>query len=339
MEFAVFEVGLGGRLDATNIITPEVAVITRIDFDHENFLGHSLQEIAGEKAGILKPAVPRRSAPSNARKPARWLSRAPEGTGLPVCRNQRSSFASRMRSIERDAPRAAVLDQRHRRLAFVATQPARPVSVGKCTERARRRPHSPESRLPHLRSKISIGALRARIWPGRLERLQTRPDVYLDGAHNPGAARELAHFLQKNFAGRKMWLIYGAMRDKAVDEVAGLLFPHAAEVIFTEPGTPRAVSAAQLAEIAGHHAGSFRVIPNAEQALEFRTGQGQAGRRDLCHRFALPGRRTSPFLENARKCRIALKKAVEWDFFRFLPAQRPAFYFVGPFKLGRKPKA
>ena len=58
VDFGVFEVGLGGRLDATNIITPVVSIITRIDFDHENFLGHSLREIAGEKAGILKPAVP-----------------------------------------------------------------------------------------------------------------------------------------------------------------------------------------------------------------------------------------------------------------------------------------
>jgi dihydrofolate synthase/folylpolyglutamate synthase len=105
-------------------------------------------------------------------------------------------------------------------------------------------------------------------WPGRLERLQTRPDIYLDGAHNPGAARELAHFLQKNFADRKVFLIYGAMRDKAVDEVAGLLFPHAHEVIFTQPGTPRAVSASQLAEIAGDHARQFSMIPNAEQALD-----------------------------------------------------------------------
>ncbi len=66
----------------------------------------------------------------------------------------------------------------------------------------------------------------------------------------------------------RCFLIYGAMRDKAVDEVAGLLFPHAHEVIFTQPGTPRAVSAAQLAEIAGDHARQFAMIPNAEQALD-----------------------------------------------------------------------
>ena len=105
-------------------------------------------------------------------------------------------------------------------------------------------------------------------WPGRLEKIQTRPDIYLDGAHNPGAARELAHFLEENLAGRRVILIFGAMRDKAVDEVAGSLFPHAAEVIFTQPGNPRAVSAAQLAEVAGHHAERFTVISSAEAALD-----------------------------------------------------------------------
>ncbi len=106
------------------------------------------------------------------------------------------------------------------------------------------------------------------VWPGRLEKLQSTPDVYCDGAHNPGAARELALFLEQNFSGHKIWLIYGALRDKAVDEVAGLLFPHAAEVIFTAPRTSRAVSATQLAEIAGHHAARFSVVPDAERAFE-----------------------------------------------------------------------
>src|SRR5207245_1032927 len=106
------------------------------------------------------------------------------------------------------------------------------------------------------------------VWPGRLEKLQSAPDIYLHGAHNPGAARELAHFLQQNFQGRKIWLLYAALRDKAVDEVAGLLFHYAAEVVFTAPRTARAASAAQLAEITGHHAARFSVIPDAERAFE-----------------------------------------------------------------------
>src|SRR5256885_61469 len=106
------------------------------------------------------------------------------------------------------------------------------------------------------------------VWPGRLEKLQSDPAVYLDGAPNPAPARELAHSLDQTFAGRKVWLVYAALRDKAVDEVAGLLFPHAAEVIFTAARISRAVSAPQLAEIAGHHAARFSVIPDAERAFE-----------------------------------------------------------------------
>src|SRR6516162_5345719 len=117
------------------------------------------------------------------------------------------------------------------------------------------------------REQIERG-IAAATWPGRLEKLQSRPDIYLDGAHNPGAAREVARFLEDHLGGRRVILIFGAMRDKAVDEVTGTLFPQASEVIFTEPNSPRAVSASQLAQIAGHHAKHFVVIREAQAALE-----------------------------------------------------------------------
>ena len=105
--------------------------------------------------------------------------------------------------------------------------------------------------------------------------MQTRPDIYLDGAHNPGAALELARFLEENFRGRRVYMLYAAMRDKAVDEVTGILFPHAYEVIFTEARTPRAISAAQLEEIAGHHAERYSIIADAEKALETALAKAQ----------------------------------------------------------------
>jgi dihydrofolate synthase/folylpolyglutamate synthase len=121
-------------------------------------------------------------------------------------------------------------------------------------------------RIPESAMEQGIAAA---IWPGRLEKLQSRPDLYVDGAHNPGAARELAAFWEENFAGCKIFLLYGALRDKAVDEIAGVLFPRAAEVVFSEPRTSRAISAAQLSEIAAHHAGHSSVIAEAEQALDY----------------------------------------------------------------------
>ena len=100
--------------------------------------------------------------------------------------------------------------------------------------------------------------------------------MYLDGAHNPSAARELATFLSQNFAGRKLFLLYGALRDKAVDEIAGILFPSAAEVIITEPATSRAISAAVLADMTAHYAAQSAIIENPEQALEHALSNAKA---------------------------------------------------------------
>ncbi|MGA7913899.1 MAG: cyanophycin synthetase, partial [Candidatus Acidiferrales bacterium] len=94
------------------------------------------------------------------------------------------------------------------------------------------------------------------------------PDTYLDGAHNPSGARELLKFWDENFADRRIFLVYGAMRDKAVDEIAGLLFPRAETVILTEPRQPRAVSAPLLAEMTGHHAKRILIERDPAQALE-----------------------------------------------------------------------
>ena len=90
----------------------------------------------------------------------------------------------------------------------------------------------------------------------------------MDGTHNPAGAREIAVFWEQFLPGKKIFLIYGAMRDKAVDEIAGLLFPKAAAVILTAPHQSRAISAPLLAEMTSHHARSAEAIPDPAQALE-----------------------------------------------------------------------
>ncbi len=114
---------------------------------------------------------------------------------------------------------------------------------------------------------ISRGIAATR-WPGRLERLADRPEIYVDGTHNPAGAREISVFWDAFLAGRNIFLIYGAVRDKAVDEIAGLLFPRASAVIITAPQQPRAISASVLAEMTGHHARRVEVVPDPNQALE-----------------------------------------------------------------------
>ncbi|HEX4545528.1 MAG TPA: folylpolyglutamate synthase/dihydrofolate synthase family protein [Candidatus Acidoferrum sp.] len=265
VEFAVFEVGLGGRLDATNIISPAVTIITRIDFDHENFLGHSLEEIAREKAGILKPRVPVVLAGQRPEAREIILARAQE-LGCAVM-EPANAFRMDRETIENGRVRARVTEAASGTAFEIA--PSLPGGFqfqnalnALAAARALR-----DRGFQISAEAITQGIARAS-WPGRLEKLQSNPDVYLDGAHNPGAARELANFLGQNFAGRKIWLLYGALRDKAVDEIAGQLFPYAAEVIFTEPRTSRAISASRLAEIAAHHAANFTVVSSAEQALD-----------------------------------------------------------------------
>ena len=265
VDFAVFEVGLGGRLDATNILVPVVTIITRIDFDHENFLGHSLREIAIEKAGILKPGVPLVLAGQQPEAREVILARAKE-LGCPAI-EPAQIFRIDRESMQGGSVRARVIETDSETIFEIAPSlPGRFQLQNALNAVAAAR--LLQNRGFQIPDDAVTGGIANTIWPGRLEKLHSSPDVYLDGAHNPGAARELAHFLEQNFGGSKVWLIYAALRDKAVDEVAGLLFPHAAEIIFTSPRTSRAVSATQLAEIAGHHAVRFSVIPDAERAFE-----------------------------------------------------------------------
>ena len=265
VDFAVFEVGLGGRLDATNIVTPVVSIITRIDFDHENFLGHSLAEIAREKAGILKPAVPAVIAEQRPEACEVILARAAE-LNCPVIETA-EDFRVDRETMQDGCARGRIMETRSGwSMEVTPSLPGRFQLQNALNAVAAAR--LLEDRGYRITDEAIAQGIASAVWPGRLERLQARPDVYLDGAHNPSAARELANFWQQNFADRKIFLLYGALRDKAVDEVAGLLFPHAEEVIFTEPRTSRAISAAQLAEIAAHHAAHSAVIADAEQALD-----------------------------------------------------------------------
>ena len=274
VDFAVFEVGLGGRLDATNILAPAVTIITPVDFDHENFLGHSLHEIATEKAGILKPNTPVVVAQQLPEAREVILKRAQEldcpviETNVAYRIHERPVSARRASSESVPAGRVIATIEKFSSGWSLDIAPSLPghfqVQNALNAVAAAR---VLAARGLHVADEAIASGIANTVWPGRLEKLHAHPDVYLDGAHNPAAARELASFLIQNFASRKIWLIYGALRDKSVDEVAGQLFPLAAEVIFTEPRTPRAISASQLAEIAGYHARHFETIPEAETAL------------------------------------------------------------------------
>jgi dihydrofolate synthase/folylpolyglutamate synthase len=254
VDIVVLETGLGGRLDATNLVLPELCVITPIDFDHEAFLGSSLESIAAEKAGILKLGRP---AVFAEQRPEAFdvLERRALELDIPVTLSNHwlvedlwiRKFGSRfLLSADKEIPivcnLAGVHQVENARTAAAALDVfgISPAAIGKGIESA--------------------------VWPGRLERMATDPDIILDGAHNPAGARALAAYIQQFFRGEPVRIIYGAMRDKAVDEVIGTLFPLAQEIILTTPDQPRALNAESLLEVCDHP--NMRVASSTAAALQ-----------------------------------------------------------------------
>ena len=216
----VLEVGLGGRLDATNVVTPELCVITPVDFDHQVLLGDTLEKIAAEKAGILKPEVP-----------AVFSSQRPEAEAvLRACAQGPYTLAGdctvgdlrltptgshfRLGGMKVDCPLAGAHQVENARTAAIALR-----QLG-----------------------VPPDGIARTLWPGRLEHVSERPAIILDGAHNPAGSRALAQYIRQFYSGRRIWFVFGVMRDKAVAEIAGTLFPLAHRVILTVPANSRAMT-------------------------------------------------------------------------------------------------
>jgi dihydrofolate synthase/folylpolyglutamate synthase len=228
VETAVVETGLGGRLDATNVVEPVLTVITPIDFDHEAYLGHTIEAIAGEKAGILKPGVPAVFAKQRPEAEAVLNARAAE-LGVPVTRAEEFEI----RDLE--------IDSRGSRFSGIVCPLAGEHQVDNAVTAA----------LALRALRVSTDGIAMTRWPGRLEYVAPNPDILLDGAHNPAGARALARYLERFLPNRRIWMIYGAMRDKAVEEVTGILFPLAAELIFPALDSSRALRPEALVDLAG----------------------------------------------------------------------------------------
>jgi dihydrofolate synthase / folylpolyglutamate synthase len=258
---AVLEVGLGGRLDATNVVTPITTAITSIDFDHQDQLGNTLESIAREKAGVAKPGVPM------------VCGRVPEAAARvirEVCAMQHAPVirASDVVEIEprEDGETLEVRVDRRSLDTIRLSLPGRhqrenaAVAVAVMNEVNKRGILIPDA-------AIRKGLTEAH-WPARLERFVRRHvDILLDAAHNPAGARALASHLQ-DIGWSRITMLFGAMRDK---DVSGMLAPlaHVCErVICTTPPTPRALPADELAEIARRHAAVVEIVPDINDALE-----------------------------------------------------------------------
>ena len=242
VETAVIEVGLGGRLDSTNVVQPVLTVITPIDFDHEAYLGHTIEAIANEKAGILKPGIPAVFAQQRPEAAKVLDARAAE-LHVPVTRAEDFKI------------RELHIDARGSRFSGIICPLAGEHQVDNAVTAA----------LALIALRVSPDGIKDARWPGRIEHVSPNPDIILDGAHNPAGARALARYLERFYGTRRIWLVYGAMRDKAIEEVAGILFPIATELVLTAPDTPRALRPEALAEFAGRG----HMEPTVEAAIHY----------------------------------------------------------------------
>jgi dihydrofolate synthase/folylpolyglutamate synthase len=230
LDMVVLEVGLGGRLDATNVVTPALCVITPIDYDHQIFLGDTIEQIAAEKAGILKPGVP-----------AVFAEQRPEAEA--VLRGKAQSAYT----LSRDWPITDLaLDARGSRFRLRGVEVICPLAGEHQVENAR------VAAIALTELGVSPAGIASAHWPARLERVSERPEIIIDGAHNPAGTRALAAYIRRFYAGRRIWIVYGALRDKAVAEMTSVLFPLADLVILTAPANSRAMAPEDITAPGAH---------------------------------------------------------------------------------------
>ncbi|HSG01952.1 MAG TPA: cyanophycin synthetase, partial [Vicinamibacterales bacterium] len=243
VDVAVLEVGLGGRLDATNVVDPTAAAITAIDFDHVAQLGPTLEAIAAEKAGVLRPGIPVVLAPNPP------VARAVIGARC-------QAVGARLVDVEGDSPCEVSIEDGQAVLSVVT-----PRRAYKDVRLALRGRHQADNGRVAIRLLEELGpilgvemsaeavriALEQAVWPARLELLTwDGHPVLLDAAHNSGGAQALATFIRDTYA-RRVPMIVAAMKDKAVDDMLAAFGTAASRLIVTAPDSPRAVPSVDLA--------------------------------------------------------------------------------------------
>jgi dihydrofolate synthase/folylpolyglutamate synthase len=266
VDVAVLEVGLGGRLDATTVATPAAGAITNIDFDHQQHLGHTLAEIAFEKAGIIKPGMPLVCG-----------ERKPEALEViaAACREQQATLIP-----ARDGVSVST--------AYVAGQATielrTPGDVYGPVTLALRGRHQVDNAVVAVRLLEALGrtgtpvpasaiehGLRHARWPGRLDliRMADGRTVLLDAAHNPAGAGTLAAYLGEAAPGG-LPIVFGAVRDKDHAGMLGCLLPHATHLVITSPPTPRAAGTDELRRLAASVRPDLRALvePDPSRALD-----------------------------------------------------------------------
>ena len=265
VELAVVEVGLGGRLDSTNVIHPLVSVITSLSLEHTQLLGETLEAIAWEKAGIIKDDVPVASAPQEAEALA-VLQR--------VCRERRAPLVVVGKDWLWELESTDISGQRFTVRSPEGTEVLRQLEIPLIGR------HQLDNAALAVATVKLLGGGGVRVaeeaireglrrvqWPGRLELLSHRPLVLLDGAHNADSMRRLRDAIQEYFPRRRVFMIFGAMEDKDVEGMFEALPPGLEGVIFARSSSRRAALPGQLWERARCLGLEAIAAGDAEEAL------------------------------------------------------------------------
>lgn len=282
VDYAVVEVGLGGRLDSTNVISPEVCAITTIGFDHVKKLGHTLDMIAAEKAGIIKPGVPVVTAvdqpealdviAAKCREVGAQLHRV--GDDIELTR------VAALRQGDCVGLTAVVKTWRYPRLEITLPVLGRHQASNAAVALGVVSALEDSGSLPSLDPEVVRSALRTLQIPGRAQIVGQRPTVILDGAHTVASARALWQAIEESVPHDKLILIMGISSDKDVDGIMGEVLPHADTVFFCKSDSPRAVEPEELAQRAIERCGkAAKVEPVPKEAL--RAARAVASARDL----------------------------------------------------------
>ena len=271
VDVAVLEVGLGGRLDATNVVTPTAVAITSVDYDHEAYLGHTLEAIAAEKAGVIKPgalvvvadnppevmAVMTRACD----RAGAQLVRAGDGVAAGVRMDNGRALVSLTTPRRAYGEVALALRGRHQVANAIAA--ARLLEELDATDRVR---------VPGAAIRTALEDV---VWPARLELIRWRDcDVLIDGAHNPAGARALCGYVLETYQ-RPLPMIVGAMRDKKIETLLAALAPAAAVFVCTSASSARAARPEELAAMAsGASDVPVEMAATPRAALEQARGHG-----------------------------------------------------------------
>ena len=278
VDIAVLEVGMGGRLDATNVVEPLVSVVTDISLDHQKYLGDTVREIAREKAGIIRRGSVVVTLPQQAEandvigntildlnavgvSAVQYVPPvSPASPEYRVSSTEKSPSAAYRyplqvmgKQISVESPLVGRHQLRNVALAIAAAEEISKKGLSGIT---------PES--------IEQG-IRETNWPGRFQVVAGKsgwPEIVLDVAHNPSGAWALRSALSERYEDRPLIFVFGAMGDKAISDMAEILFPIAERIIATRPENPRAASAEEIQQAGSRTGAEIEAVEDVKQALE-----------------------------------------------------------------------